>query len=240
MHHACEECSLHISNETHSRIFLIGVGPVIHGGHYKLEKVQRQALKPLALFTAITMTGQQDASQKWYLILRVFGVSQWYLWYTNMVKGFTNGTNGNTICTNGNANGTIGSPNGTIGANGKPMVPLATNGTVGKITNGTIRRTPNGARGWEPLKKRRQFDRLRLTTLYRVETDTCDIVRQNDNSIRGQQRLYQPTATVTIYKNSFSPRTIREWNLLPTNVTDAATLEEFRVGLGTVLPTLQP
>ena len=62
------------------------------------------------------------------------------------------GTIGNTICTNGNANGTIGSPNGTIGSPngtigtiGKPMVPLATNSTIGKITNGTIGRTPNGA-----------------------------------------------------------------------------------------------
>ena len=44
-----------------------------------------------------------------------------------------------TIGTNGNANGTIGS---TIG---KPMVPLATNGAIGKITNGTIGRTPNRA-----------------------------------------------------------------------------------------------
>ena len=97
----------------------------------------------------------------------VFGVSQWYQWYTNIVQGFTNSTNGNAICTNGNANGTmfissqcsiiknysvlfcsIGSPNGKIGANctiGKPMVPLATNGTIGKITNDTIGGTPNGA-----------------------------------------------------------------------------------------------
>ena len=63
---------------------------------------------------------------------------QWYQWYTNIVQGSTNGT----IGTNGNANGTIGSPNGTIGM---PMVPLATNGTIGKITNGTIGRTPNRA-----------------------------------------------------------------------------------------------
>ena len=61
---------------------------------------------------------------------------QWYQWYTDVVQGSTNGT----IGTNGNANGTIGSPNGTIG---KPMVPLATNGTIGKISNGTIWRTPN-------------------------------------------------------------------------------------------------
>ena len=55
----------------------------------------------------------------------------------------TNGTIGNTIGTNVNANGTIGPPNGTIGTNGKPMVPLATNGTIGKISNGTIGRTMN-------------------------------------------------------------------------------------------------
>ena len=55
--------------------------------------------------------------------MRVFGVSQWYQWYTNIVHGFTNGTItngtiGNTICTNGNTNGIIDSPNGL------PMVPL--------------------------------------------------------------------------------------------------------------------
>ena len=96
---------------------------------------------------------------------------------------------------------------------------------------------------WEPLQKRKQFDRL--TTLCKiqrglVETDTGDIVWSNDKGTRGQQQLYQPAATVTTYKNSFFPRTIKEWNLLPTSVMDAATLEEFRVGLGAVLPTLQP
>ena len=61
---------------------------------------------------------------------------------TNDSIGNTIGTNGNAIGTNGNANDTIGSPNGTIG---KPMVPLTTNG---KITNGTIGRTPNRATDW--------------------------------------------------------------------------------------------
>ena len=68
-----------------------------------------------------------------------------YQWYTNIVQGSTIGTNGNTIGTNGNANGNIGPPNGTIGTNYKPMVPLATNGTIGKITIGAIGRTSNGA-----------------------------------------------------------------------------------------------
>ena len=61
--------------------------------------------------------------------------------YTNIVQGSTNGTirntNGTIGNTIGNANGTIGPPNGSIGTNGKPMVPF------GKISNGTIGRTPN-------------------------------------------------------------------------------------------------
>jgi hypothetical protein len=32
-----------------------------------------------------------------------------------------------------------------------------------------------------------------------------------------------------VYKFSFFPRTIREWNLLPASVTDADKLEELRV-----------
>ena len=77
--------------------------------------------------------------------MRVLGVSQWYQWYTNIDQDFTNGIIGNTICTNGNANGTIGSPNGTNGTIGRPMVPLDTNGTIGKNTNDTIGRTSNRA-----------------------------------------------------------------------------------------------
>ena len=56
---------------------------------------------------------------------------QWYQGYTNIVQGSTIGTNGNA--------------NGTIGTLGKPMVPLATDGTIGKFTNDTIERTPNRA-----------------------------------------------------------------------------------------------
>ena len=41
-----------------------------------------------------------------------------------------------------------------------------------------------------------------------VEIDT-DVVRPSDKRTRGQNRLYQPTATLSIYKNSFFPRTTR-------------------------------
>ena len=91
--------------------------------------------------------------------------------------------------------------------------------------------------GWEPLQHQRWWERL--STLYKiqrglVETDTDDIIRLGDKRTRGQQRLlYQPAATVSVYKNSFFPRTIQEWNTLPTSVT------EFRPGLGLALPALQ-
>ena len=67
--------------------------------------------------------------------------------------------------------------------------------------------------GWEPLHHRRRVERLStLRKIQRglVETDTDDIIRPSDKRTRGQQRLYQPAATVSVYKNSFFPRTIQE------------------------------
>ena len=65
--------------------------------------------------------------------------------------GLTNGTNrttNGTIGTNVSTNGNIGT-NGTIGCRETfrvlwlAMVPLATNESIGKISNGTIGRIPN-------------------------------------------------------------------------------------------------
>ena len=72
-----------------------------------------------------------------------------YSLYTTVdTIGLTNGTIGTTNGTNVFTNGIIGT-NGTIGCRETfmvlwlPMVPLATNGTIGKISNGTIGRIPN-------------------------------------------------------------------------------------------------
>ena len=96
--------------------------------------------------------------------------------------------------------------------------------------------------GWETLESRRKKDRL--TTLYKVrhglvDMDTGDVLRLNDRRTRGQQRLYQPTANVKVYKDSFFPRTIQDWNRLPAAVTDSQTIEEFRAGLEQQVPTLR-
>ena len=105
---------------------------------------------------------------------------QWYQWYTNIVQGSTNGSIGNTIGTNGNANGTIGSPNGTIGSIGKPMVPLATNGTIGKITNGTIGRNPNRANVLSKINTLRE--RLRVHKVF--TKDQCFYLHYHKFSIK--------------------------------------------------------
>ena len=67
--------------------------------------------------------------------------------------------------------------------------------------------------GWEPLQHLRKVERL--LTFYKIqqgliETDTDDIIHPSNKRTRGQQRLYQPAATVSVYKNSFFPRTIQE------------------------------
>ena len=96
--------------------------------------------------------------------------------------------------------------------------------------------------GRETLESRMKKDRL--TTLYKirhglVDMDTGDVLRLNDRRTRGQKRLYQPTANVKVYKDSFFPRTIQDWNRLPAVVTDSPTIEEFRASLEQQVPTLR-
>ena len=55
-----------------------------------------------------------------------------------------------------------------------------------------------------------------------------------DNRTRGGHRLRQIRATKEVYNNSFFPRSIRDWNLLPDTVEAAPTLEEFRARLASV------
>ena len=60
---------------------------------------------------------------------------------------------------------------------------------------------------------------------------TTDYIQPNDTLTRGSQRLCQLQATKVVYKYSFYPCTISDWNRLPTSVTNVQTLQEFREGL---------
>ena len=94
--------------------------------------------------------------------------------------------------------------------------------------------------GWESLRHRRYTDRLSM--LFRIQHGLVDVptdyIQPNDTRTRGSQRLRQLQATKDVYKYSFYPRTISDWNRLPTTVTDVRTLQEFREGLSSLPPQL--
>ena len=71
------------------------------------------------------------------------------------------------------------------------------------------------------------------TTLYKIRRamDRSTWTLPNNRRTRGQQRLYQPTVNVKVYKGSSFPRTIQDWNRLLVVATDSLTIEEFRAGL---------
>lgn len=88
--------------------------------------------------------------------------------------------------------------------------------------------------GWQTLEAKRC--NLRLMMLFKIQHGLVDItpgdvLRRHDRRTRGAHRLYQPAASQNVYKFSFYPRTIRQWNALPTAVTDSVTLEAFKVAL---------
>ena len=80
--------------------------------------------------------------------------------------------------------------------------------------------------GWEPLKKRRRHSRL--VFLFKSLKSTASIptdklissirCRRNPNSLTFQN----PAARADIYKGSFFPHTIRDWNALPDTIISAA------------------
>ena len=84
---------------------------------------------------------------------------------------------------------------------------------------------------WEPLTARRKTNRLSM--LYRIQHSSVNIPKEkylhsSDSRTRGQHRFFQERIQDDSYKNSFFPRTVRDWNQLPARVVSATSLEEFR------------
>ena len=76
----------------------------------------------------------------------------------------------------------------------------------------------------------------RLSFLYKIQHGLVDIEssqysRPSDSRTRGQRGLFQERINCDVYFNSFFPRTIRNWNELPRDITETSTLEEFRTSL---------
>ena len=55
-----------------------------------------------------------------------------------------------------------------------------------------------------------------------------------DSRTRGNHRLGQIRAKNDTYQHSFFPRSIREWNRVPSSVVDADFLEDFKVRLNSI------
>ena len=93
--------------------------------------------------------------------------------------------------------------------------------------------------GWESLEDRCSIARLSL--LYKmhhglVDVDTSSYLQQGDSRTRGRRGFFQERINNEVYFNSFYPRTIREWNNLPGDITAATSLEEIRASLTSRLP----
>ncbi|XP_070196706.1 uncharacterized protein [Littorina saxatilis] len=88
---------------------------------------------------------------------------------------------------------------------------------------------------WDSLETRRQ--NMRLVMLYKIKNSLVAIAAAaytfpSDPRTRGAGRLHQEYALHPALSNSFFPRTISEWNKLPTLVSSAPSLESFRSRLG--------
>lgn len=88
---------------------------------------------------------------------------------------------------------------------------------------------------WDTLEKRRYYNRQ--TMLYKISNklvgiDSSSFYKQSDPRTRGPKRIHQEKGNHKALFPTFFPRTISEWNLLPTATTSAPSLEVFRRRLG--------
>ena len=84
---------------------------------------------------------------------------------------------------------------------------------------------------WQPLQQRRK--NRRLTNFYKAINQLTPVIIPDyiQTPIRftrtHDQALIQLPANYEQYKNSFIPRTIRDWNSLPPELVHVKTVDEF-------------
>ena len=92
----------------------------------------------------------------------------------------------------------------------------------------------------ESLQQRRYMDRLSM--LFKIQHGLVDIspefVQPGDSRTRGSQRIQQLEANKDVYRYSFYPRTISDWNRLPISFTNSQTILGLREALACLPPTL--
>ena len=84
---------------------------------------------------------------------------------------------------------------------------------------------------WETLENRRLNNRLNM--MYKIHHGLIDIpaakyMSPSDSRTRGGNRYFQERHTNQMYLNTFFPRTIKDWNRLPTNITSALNMDDFQ------------
>jgi hypothetical protein len=95
--------------------------------------------------------------------------------------------------------------------------------------------------GWEPLQVRRV--KIHLLLLFKIQHNLVAIPAEayllpsdSNSKTRGQNTFRIPSTRKDVYRNSFFPRSIREWNNLPSAAITASSVEEFRDTLGNITP----
>lgn len=89
---------------------------------------------------------------------------------------------------------------------------------------------------WESLKERRT--KARLTILYKINWGLVEVPKDNlikaDGRTRGKHKFRQISSNKDIYKFSFFPKTISDWNSIPEAIGLSPTLESFKSGISTL------
>ena len=90
--------------------------------------------------------------------------------------------------------------------------------------------------GWQTLVERRRFSRLSL--FYRalhgqagLEVDRLRLSQGATRASSGGDHFLQLSCRTEVYRNSFFPRTVCDWNSLSASVKSTPSLETFRGAL---------
>ena len=83
--------------------------------------------------------------------------------------------------------------------------------------------------GLQSLQHRRYLARLAM--IFKISNGLVEVPENplvhNDAGTRGANRFYQIPAFTIWYKTSYFPRTTRDWNLLPSRITNCQTSDNF-------------
>ena len=87
---------------------------------------------------------------------------------------------------------------------------------------------------WPSLKKRRKETRLKLfhhATSMKTAINIPEYIKQqkhrHNTRNSSEAKFHQPYARTDAYKNSFFPNTIKEWNELPSDITETINPVDF-------------